>query len=139
MTELTATTAEGMQITVRLPDTHTWVRESLERACAIEARRQLDAGPAPDPAYSVPRTAELLDLHPETLRDYMRLPDDHPRRLHYLIGESSRGDRVLLSQIHDWQRRNRTDAGPVAAKSGAAVLLLQQLHTGQCLTCGFVG
>ena len=47
MTELTATTAEGMQITVRLPDTHTWVRESLEKACAAEARRQLGAAPTP--------------------------------------------------------------------------------------------
>ena len=115
MTELTATTAEGMQITVRLPDTHTWIRESLEKACAAEARRQLDAAPTPDPAYSVPRAAGLLDLHPETLRDYMRLPDNHSRRLHYMPGESSRGDRVLLSQIHDWQRRNRTDAAPVVA------------------------
>ncbi|RTQ45858.1 hypothetical protein EJV47_23805 [Hymenobacter gummosus] len=114
MVELSTTTAEGLEVTVRLPDTHEWVRESLERACAAEARRQLDAAPAPDPAYSVPRTAELLDLHPETLRDYMRLPETHQRRLHYLPGESSRGDRVLLSQIHDWQRRNRTDAPPVA-------------------------
>jgi len=100
---------------VRLPDHHAWVRESLERACAVEARRQLDAAPAPDPAYSVPRAAGLLDLHPETLRDYMRLPDAHQRRLHFLPGESSRGDRVLLSQLHDWQRRNRTDSTPVAS------------------------
>ena len=115
MVELSTTTAEGLEVTVRLPDAHPWVRESLERACAAEARRQLADTPTPDPAYSVPRTAELLDLHPETLRDYMRLPDNHPRRLHYLTGESSRGDRVLLSQIHDWQRRNRTDAAPAAA------------------------
>ena len=115
MVELSTTTAEGLEVTVRLPDAHPWVRESLERACAAEARRQLADTPTPDPAYSVPRTAELLDLHPETLRDYMRLPDHHPRRLHYLTGESSRGDRVLLSQIHDWQRRNRTDAAPAAA------------------------
>ena len=115
MVELSTTTAEGLEVTVRMPDTHEWVRQSLERACAAEARRQLDAAPAPDPAYSVPRAADLLDLHPETLRDYMRLPDAHQRRLHYLPGESSRGDRVLLSQLHDWQRRNRTDAEPVAA------------------------
>ena len=115
MTELTTTTADGLHITVRMPDNHEWVRESLERACAAEARRQIDATPAPDPAYAVPRAAVLLDLHPETLRDYMRLPDYHPRRLHYMPGESSRGDRILLSQIHDWQRRNRTDAEPVAA------------------------
>ncbi|WP_223653131.1 hypothetical protein [Hymenobacter psoromatis] len=115
MTELTTTTADGLHITVRMPDNHVWVRESLERACAAEARRQLEAAPTPDPAYAVPRAAALLDLHPETLRDYMRLPDAHPRRLHYLPGESSRGDRVLLSQIHDWQRRNRTDAEPAAA------------------------
>ena len=115
MTELTTTTADGMHITVRMPDNHEWVCESLERACAAEARRQIDATPAPDPAYAVPRAAGLLDLHPETLRDYMRLPDYHPRRLHYMPGESSRGDRILLSQIHDWQRRNHTDAEPVAA------------------------
>ena len=115
MTELTTTTADGLHITVRMPDNHEWVRESLERACAAEARRQIDATPAPDPAYAVPRAAGLLDLHPETLRDYMRLPDHHPRRLHYMPGESSRGDRVLLSQIHDWQRRNRTDAAPATA------------------------
>lgn len=115
MTELTTITADGLHITVRMPDNHEWVRESLEKACAAEARRQLDAAPAPDPAYAVPRAAELLDLHPETLRDYMRLPDYHPRRLHYMPGESSRGDRILLSQIHEWQRRNRTDAEPVAA------------------------
>ncbi|MBC6697360.1 MULTISPECIES: hypothetical protein [Hymenobacter] len=115
MTELSTTTADGLHITVRLPDDHAWVRESLEKACAAEARRQLETAPTPDPAYSVPRTAALLDLHPETLRDYMRLPEHHPRRLHYLAGESSRGDRVLLSQIHDWQRRNRTDGEPVAA------------------------
>lgn len=115
MTELTTTTAEGLEVTIRMPDSHSWVRESLEKACAAEARRQLDAAPAPDPAYAVPRAAELLDLHPDTLRDYMRLPDAHPRRLHYLAGESSRGDRVLLSQIHDWQRRNRTDAAPAVA------------------------
>ena len=110
MTELTTTTPDGLHITVRLPDTHGWVRESLEKACAAEARRQLEAAPTPDAAYNVPRAAKLLDLHPETLRDYMRLPDHHPRRLHYMPGESSRGDRILLSQIHDWQRRNRTDA-----------------------------
>ncbi len=98
-----------------MPDNHVWVRESLEKACAAEARRQLEAAPTPDPAYAVPRAAALLDLRPETLRDYMHLPDAHPRRLHYVPGESSRGDRVLLSQIHDWQRRNRTDAEPVAA------------------------
>ena len=115
MVELSTTTAEGLEVTVRLPNAHPWVRESLERAYAAEARRQLADTPTPDPAYSVPRTAELLDLHPETLRDYMRLPDNHPRRLHYLTGESSRGDRVLLSQIHDWQRRNCTDAAPAAA------------------------
>lgn len=114
MTELTTTTADGLHITVRLPDTHVWVRESLEKACAAEARRQMEEAPAPDPAYAVPRAADLLDLHPETLRDYMRLPDRHPRRMHYVPGESSRGDRVLLSQIHDWQRRNRTDAPPAA-------------------------
>lgn len=115
MTELTTTTADGLHITVRMPDNHEWVRESLEKACAAEARHQLETAPTPDPAYSVPRTAELLDLHPETLRDYMRLPEHHPRRLHYVTGESSRGDRVLLSQIHDWQRRNRTDAAPATA------------------------
>lgn len=114
MTELTTTTADGLQITVRMPDNHAWVRESLEKACAAEARRQLADTPTPDPAYAVPRAADLLDLHPETLRDYMRLPDHHPRRLHYMPGESSRGDRVLLSQIHDWQRRNRTDAALIA-------------------------
>jgi hypothetical protein len=115
MTELTTTTPDGLHITVRLPDSHAWVRESLEKACAAEVRRQLADTPAPDPAYAVPRAADLLDLHPETLRDYMRLPDQHPRRLHYMPGESSRGDRILLSQIHDWQRRNRTDAALVIA------------------------
>ena len=30
MTELTTTTADGLQITVRMPDNHAWVRESLE-------------------------------------------------------------------------------------------------------------
>ena len=115
MTELTTTTADGLQITVRMPDNHAWVRESLEKACAAEARRQLADTPTPDPAYAVPRAADLLDLHPETLRDYMRLPDHHPRRLHYMPGERSRGDRVLLSQIHDWQRRNRTDAALATA------------------------
>jgi hypothetical protein len=114
MTELTTTTPDGLQITVRMPDNHEWVRESLERACAAEARRQIEETPAPDPAYAVPRAADLLDLHPETLRDYMRLPHHHLRRLHYVPGESSRGDRILLSQIHDWQRRNRTDAPPAA-------------------------
>ncbi|WP_375416791.1 hypothetical protein [uncultured Hymenobacter sp.] len=114
MTELTTTTPDGLHITVRLPDHHAWVRESLEKACAAEARRQLESAPTPDPAYAVPRAADLLDLHPETLRDYMRLPDQHPRRLHYVPGESSRGDRILLSQIHDWQHRNRTDAAPAA-------------------------
>ncbi|SNR52840.1 MerR family transcriptional regulator [Hymenobacter mucosus] len=113
MTELTTTTADGLHITVRMPDAHPWVRESLEKACAAEARRQMESTPAPDPAYAVPRAAELLGLHPETVRDYMRLPDNHPRRLHYVPGESSRGDRVLLSQLHDWQRRNRTDAAPI--------------------------
>ena len=115
MTELTTTTADGLHVTVRMPDNHAWVRESLEKACAAEARRQLADTPTPDPAYAVPRAADLLDLHPETLRDYMRLPDHHPRRLHYMPGESSRGDRVLLSQINDWQRRNRTDAAPATA------------------------
>jgi|GEM_PF-3013099 len=119
MTELTTTTADGLHITVRMPDTHPWVRESLEKACAAEARRQLESTPAPDPAYAVPRAAELLDLHPETLRDYMRLPASHVRRLHYLPGESSRGDRVLLSQLHDWQHRNRTDAPLVDGSSVA--------------------
>ena len=114
MTELTTTTAEGLHITVRLPDTHVWLRESLEKACAAEARLQIEEAPVPDLAYSVPRAADFLDLHPETLRDYMRLPDHHPRRMHYVPGESSRGDRILLSQIHDWQRRNRTDAPPTA-------------------------
>lgn len=71
--------------------------------------------PTPDPAYAVPRATDTLALHPEMLRDYMRLPDHHPRRLHYMPGESSRGDRILLSQIHDWQRRNRTDATLVTA------------------------
>ncbi|TGE21513.1 hypothetical protein E5K00_14600 [Hymenobacter aquaticus] len=118
MTELTTTTADGLHIIVRMPDDHPWVRESLEKACAAEARRQMENTPAPDPACAVPRAAELLGLHPETVRDYMRLPDNHPRRLHYVPGESSRGDRVLLSQLHDWQRRNRTDAAliePAAA------------------------
>ncbi|OWP65076.1 hypothetical protein CDA63_01600 [Hymenobacter amundsenii] len=115
MTELTTTTPDGLHITVRMPDNHAWVRESLEKACAAEARRQIEHAPTPDPAYSVPRAADHLDLHPETLRDYMRLPTTHPRRMHYVAGESSRGDRILLSQLHDWQRRNRTDAAPPPA------------------------
>lgn len=54
MTELTTTTADGLHITVRMPDNHAWVRGSLERACAAEARRQLEAAPTPDPAYPRP-------------------------------------------------------------------------------------
>ena len=85
MTELTTTTADRLHIIVRLPDDHTnGCASRWRKACAAEARRQLAATPTPDPAYSVPRTAELLDLHPETLRDYMRLPEHHPRRLHYM-------------------------------------------------------
>lgn len=63
-----------------------------------------------DYQLSVPQVAEVLGVDDNTVRAYTELSEEHPRRLHFVTtSDSSRGKRITLSQIADWQLRNRTD------------------------------
>ena len=70
--------------------------------------------PKPDPQYAVAKVAEVLDVKPETVREYFSLPRAHPRRLPYVDTTGTpRGFRVPLSELTAWQQRNRPDAAPL--------------------------
>ena len=96
MTVLTIHLPEGLDV-ARL------VREAAERA-AQQAGAEL---PRPNPQYSVPKAAELLGVEAATVRQYLRLPTGHVRRLRYVDTTGTpHGWRIPLSELTDWQQRN---------------------------------
>ena len=67
--------------------------------------------PTADQQYEVVEVAEILSLSQDTVRNYLKLAvsdPHHPRHLPYVdTTGSSRGFRVLLSDLTAWQQRNR--------------------------------
>ncbi|MGI4871362.1 MAG: helix-turn-helix domain-containing protein [Janthinobacterium lividum] len=95
-----------LQLTLHLPDDVNLaqlVREAAER----EARAAAQDLPRPDPQYTVPQVAELLGIDAATVRQYLRLPTGHQRRLRYVDATgTAHGWRIPLSELTAWQQRN---------------------------------
>lgn len=82
----------------------------IERAHAVVLRHHLDTLPTLDYQLTMPQVAAVLAVDVSTVRDYTGLADGHPRKLHMVAtSDTARSHRVALSQLTDWQRRNRTD------------------------------
>ncbi|MBF9222466.1 hypothetical protein [Hymenobacter ruricola] len=89
-------------------------KAELEQAIQREIEHQvstiLSRLPLPEVMFSFPQAAKLLALHPETLRDYTKLPARHPRRLRYVdCTGSPRGHRITAAELLSWQQRNHPD------------------------------
>jgi hypothetical protein len=83
---------------------------ALQRGVQEALRQQLDMLPTLDYQLTIPQAASVLGLDDDTVRTYTELHASDQRKLHVVMAtESARGKRVLLSQLSDWQQRNRTD------------------------------
>ncbi|RTQ45480.1 hypothetical protein EJV47_25440 [Hymenobacter gummosus] len=87
------------------------LEQAIRREIAHQVSTLLSRLPLPEVMFSFPQAAKLLALHPETLRDYLKLPTGHPRRLRYVdCTGSSRGYRITAAELLAWQQRNHADA-----------------------------
>lgn len=87
------------------------LEQAIQQEIAHQVATILSRLPLPEVMFSFPQAAKLLSLHPETMRDYTRLPVGHPRRLRYIdCTGSSRGQRITAAELLDWQKRNDVDA-----------------------------
>ena len=89
-------------------------KAQLEQAIQREIEQQvatiLSRLPLPEVMFSFPQAAKLLALHTETLRNYLKLPAGHPRRLRYVdCTGSPRGYRITAAELLSWQQRNHAD------------------------------
>lgn len=86
------------------------LKQAIQREIAHQVATILARLPLPEVMFSCPQAAKLLALHPETLRDYFKLPAGHPRRLRYVdCTGSSRGHRITAAELLSWQQRNHAD------------------------------
>ena len=86
------------------------LEQAIQREIAHQVSTILARLPLPEVMFSCPQAAKLLALHPETLRDYFKLPAGHPRRLRYVdCTGSSRGHRITAAELLSWQQRNHAD------------------------------
>lgn len=83
---------------------------AIQHEIAYQVATILSRLPLPEVMFSCPQAAKLLALHPETLRDYLKLPAGHPRRLRYVdCTGSPRGYRITAAELLAWQQRNHAD------------------------------
>ncbi len=86
------------------------LKEAIQREITQQVTTILFHLPLPEVMFSCPQAAKLLALHPETLRDYLKLPAGHPRRLRYVdCTGSPRGYRITAAELLSWQQRNHAD------------------------------
>ena len=86
------------------------LEQAIQREIAHQVSTILARLPLPEVMFSCPQAAKLLALHPETLRDYFKLPAGHPRHLRYVdCTGSSRGHRITAAELLSWQQRNHAD------------------------------
>jgi hypothetical protein len=86
------------------------LEQVIQQEIAHQVSSILSRLPLPEVMFSFPQAAKLLSLHPETLRDYIKLPRRDSRRLRYVdCTGSARGQRITAAELLDWQRRNHAD------------------------------
>ena len=86
------------------------LEQEIQREITYQVATILSRLPLPEVMFSFPQAAKLLALHPETLRDYLKLPARHPRRLRYVdCTGSPRGYRITAAELLSWQQRNHAD------------------------------
>lgn len=109
--------------TLTLPESFTEkdISESLQTMLQDAAVKKIDSLMAnlirPAVCFKVAKVAKLMDLTPETVREYMELPADNYKHLVHTIGDTKHSDRIPLTSLLDWIERNKSHKAYAKIKS----------------------